>query len=510
MPLYDNCRIFGREGVWSLDVDGQRFSRIVPYTHGTNGHDLEGATVMPAFIDCHCHILPGGLDLLKLHLGRCQTREDVLDAVSKRNRELEPGEWLHAVHYDQTRFSDGVHLTRDDLDGISAERPILLRHVNGHASIANSAALRAAGVGETAIEIEGGEFVADCSGRITGVLLEKAHEKVTAAAPAPTFEEMVAAILAAGERMASFGIGCASDMMTGRWDLERELAAYAEAVNRGCKVRLRLYAQWARVIGPRPVDPSQLKELTSGFDESLISLKGLKIFADGAIGSATAAIYGSFLERTSTKETVNGKIWDGQLIYSPDRLEAIFRHADDQGWSTSTHSIGDYATDLVMSNLASLSNPKNHRIEHAMLLSDEQIDRMQDLGCHCVMQPEFLLRFSHAYPKQLGPERAAHIKRFKSIGAAGIPLSFSSDWPIVDGNPWSGIRSALQRPEGFLQDENIPMELAINAYTRNAAGANRDPDMGEIKEGQMADFQVYKSEPGTPVVPDRLITHRPD
>lgn len=479
---------------WAIDGSPQEMlvedGRVVfrrspePSLHeGVSVRDLGGASLIPAFVDPHCHILPTGLDLQKLHLGDCDTPEAVLSKVAARHAEMESGVWLHAVHYDQTRFADAKHLTRHDLDPISADRPILLRHVNGHASIANTAALTAAKIAPDEADPSGGTFVRDESGALTGILLERAHEFVSSASPEPSLDEMVEAILAAGDKMADLGIIAATDMMTGRWNLDRELTAYRLAAERGCRIRLRLFLQWGTVLGPRGIDPALLQTHRGAMDPERCRIEGLKIFADGAIGSATAAIHGTYVTDPSSS---------GQLIYAPERLAEMIAKADAAGWRLAIHSIGDRSTDLVMDAYQKTQDPSRHRIEHAMLLSDSQIERLARIGCHISMQPEFLLRFGHSYRKQLGPDRAVSLKRFRSVLDAGIPLSFSSDRPIVAGDPRDGIRMATSRPEGFDPRENVTLSEALLATTKMAAKANGDEGlMGSLTAGQLADWQVW-------------------
>lgn len=507
MPeLYTNFRwAFTGETQEMLVEDG----RVIRRGHKHQGErpqqiiDLGGKLLMPAFIDSHCHILPTGLDLQKLFLGSCSTQGEVLGAVRDALRQVEPGKWLLAVHYDQTKFPDGKHLSRSDLDAISSKTPILLRHVNGHASVANSAALQAARIREDEKDPPGGHFERGDDGKLNGVLLELAHERVTRAVPNPTLEEMVDAILLAGDKMASVGIGCASDMMTGRFNLLDELAAYRIASERGCKIRTRLYLQWSEVFGPAAVAPDLLKAETAAMNPDRCRVAGVKIFADGAIGSATAAIYGRFLThnhggpvisrraKAASKFAAESLEVDGQLIYAPDKLMHMARTAHEAGYQIATHTIGDYSTDLVMDVYGALDPPSRHRIEHAMLLSDQQIERMAKLGCFCTMQPEFLLKFAHSYRRQLGPERSAFLERARSVKDAGIRLSFSSDRPIVGGDPNDGIRAAVDRPDGFDASENLTPLEAVLAYTVEGARVNGDIDsMGELLPGQFADFQI--------------------
>lgn len=451
--------------------------------------NLRGRWLVPSFIDEHCHILPTGLDLQKLHLGICETHEEVLERLAHKLPTLEPGRWLQAVHYDQTRYPNGAHLTRYDLDKISTEVPILLRHVSGHASVANSAALKAAGIREDEPDFPGGSFRRDDRGIIDGVLLEHAHEKVSAAAPHPSLDDMVDAILLAGEKMAEFGISCASDMMTGRFDLPMELEAYRRASEQGCKIRTRLYVQWGAALGPRRIAPELLSELTSAMDPDRCRVAGIKIFADGAIGSATAAIYGQFEGQPPATTS-------GTLMYSAERLNDMVRIAHEAGYQIAIHSIGDYSTDLVMNALEATGAPQRHRIEHAMILSDAQIERLAKLGCRVTMQPEFLIRFAHSYERQLGTERRSRLKRAKSLLDAGIRLSFSSDRPIVAGDPRDGMSTITHRPPGYDPAENIDLIDAWLGYTSRASDANEDGDlMGSLKPGQLADYQILDSDP---------------
>jgi predicted amidohydrolase YtcJ len=451
---------------------------------------LTGKWVMPSFIDNHCHILPTGLDLQKLYLGACRSHEEVLERVRERLPQIEPGQWLLAVHYDQTRYPGGEHLTRYQLDKISGDVPILLRHSSGHASVANTAALRAAGIREDEPDFKGGAFRRGSDGVIDGVLLEHAHEKVTAAAPAITHDQMVDAILLAAERMADYGIACASDMMTGRFDLQNELRAYAEAAKRGARIRFRLYAQWGAVFGPRRLEPTVFDELVQEIDCENCRLAGIKIFADGAIGAGTAAIYG----RYATGISDNGDGTSGTLMYSIDRLNEMVRTAHDAGYSVAVHSIGDHSTDVVMDAIEATDEPSRHRIEHVMLLSDPQIERLAKLGVHVTMQPEFLRHFSHSYERQLGPERKRHLNRAASVLRSGIPLSFSSDRPIVEGDPRAGIEVLTGRPDGYDPSENITGSEAWLGYTSRAASANGDV-AGALRSGEPADLQIFTDRP---------------
>jgi predicted amidohydrolase YtcJ len=460
--------------------------------------DLGGAYLLPSFIDAHCHILPTGLDLSKLHLGIASTKQEVLQMLADWHR-AQPDGWLLAVHYNQTKFVDGEHLTLQELDQISSSRPILLTHVNGHASVANSAAFAAAKIDNSTPDPSGGAYRRDADGKLDGVCLEHAHEFIQRAKPMPTIEQMAEAIVLAGQKMSEFGISCASDMMTGCFDLERELQAYTLATRMGCPIHIRLYLQWRDVFGKRAVPQDRLKDLIDAANaETSLRVQGIKIFSDGGISSATAAIYGRFLSTDPQKalKLVNGIETDGQLIYNPEKLNLMFLRAHESGMQVSVHAIGDYATDLVLDAMALTDEPSRHRIEHAMILSDSQIERMRGVGCYCTFQPEFLMALGPAYRRQLGEARASKLIRSRSVLDAGIPLSFNSDRPIVAGNPWDGILTASNRPTDFDSAENCTRAEAILAYTAAAAEVNGDKgEMGTLESGSLAHFQLYEDNP---------------
>lgn len=503
----------------SLVLDGPLVERWTSEPIGEDAEDLGGRWILPALVDSHCHILPTGLDLLKLNLGGAASRDEVLDLVRDCEHQLERDKWLLAVHYDQNKFADGAHITRNELDAISATRPILLRHVNGHASVANSAALHAAKISLDAPDLPGGAFGRTEDGLLNGVTFEDAHEWVNRAVPPPDLQEMVDAIRRAGALMASRGILSASDMMTGRFCISDELEAY-RIVSEGSPIRTRLYVQWGEVFGARGIGREALKRANDLFDPRTCRVGGIKIFADGAIGSATAAIYGSYSgvkadgpvlskrSRSAASTAPEGTRVAGQLIYAPDRLREMVRIAASVGYQVSIHTIGDYATDLVMDAFEAVDTPEMHRIEHAMILSDEQIDRMAKLGSYCTMQPEFLHQFGHTYLRQLGPERASKLERMRSVIAAGIPLSLSSDMPITTGDPWLGMDAAVNRPEGFDAKEALSVKEAIEGYSRAGAEVNLDGDsLGRLMPGQLADFLVFDEDPRTlKVRPSRIFS----
>ncbi|MCH8274144.1 MAG: amidohydrolase [Armatimonadetes bacterium] len=440
--------------------------------------DLSGAYVLPGFVDCHCHILPIGLDLQKLNLYDCQSREEVGARVQKRAAELPENEWLLAVQYDANRFPDGREISATELDRWTGGRPADLRHSSGHSCVANSAALRLSGIDGSTPDPRGGRIVRNEHGAPTGLLEETAMNAVSSAMPPVPRERMVEAILTAAERMNGFGITAASDMMTGYFNFAAETWAYRTAMERGCTLRIRLYVLWRQAM--------KEAHLRKEFPDTLeLRIAGAKIFADGAIGPATAAMFDEFQQ--------GGR---GSLIYEPKELQRRMIAAENAGYALAVHSIGDRSTEVVLDALEACKHPSRHRIEHAMLLSNEQIKRLQKLRCRVVCQPGFMVQFGDAYKRRLGDERAARIKPLRTLLKAGIAVALSSDAPVVPGDPWTGINAAAQRPDGFDPTEAIPRSEAVRRYTEAAAEAQGDGRLfGGLRVGQWADFQVYDQNP---------------
>ncbi|GEM_PF-6763329 len=438
--------------------------------------DAEGRYLMPSFVEPHAHILPLGFDLKTVSLRDCKSKHQLLDVVRNENLRLPDGEWLLASQYDANKFDDGQDVTAADLDRAAPERPVILRHASGHACVVNSVVLRYAEIA-TQQDPPGGTVVRDERGRPTGVLLESAMAFAYRRLPRASKSKMRDAILAAGEEMHRFGIAVAADMQTGHGDLQEELDAYRSAADEGCKIWMRLYLDWEHAFEDKGVK-SHLRE------DDRLRISGIKLFADGAIGPATAAIHGTYNDGQS-----------GNLIYEPDELFRRIRIAEQAGYRVAIHSIGDRSTDVVLDCLSRCQNPSRHRIEHAMMLSEQQMDRISTLGIKVCVQPAFLKYFAHAYKKRLG-ERFATLKPVATMLKKRIRIAFSSDAPIVPCDPMEGIRTAVNCPEGFDPTENVDIKTAYSLYTRGASELlGEEERFGCLEPGQFAHFRLLETNP---------------
>ncbi|HWP31154.1 MAG TPA: amidohydrolase [Fimbriimonadales bacterium] len=484
-------RILFKNGRWGFD--GSSLSFLVE-----NGHvvyrgdgipitereadkciDLEGGFVLPGFVDCHCHILAAGLDLSRLNLSGTTKKEEVFEKLLEWSKKIRDDEWILAVHYDANRFEDGKDITAEELEKVLPGRAIVLRHSSGHACVVSKKALALAGIKDVTENPPGGTIVRNEKGEATGLLLENAMGLVYGVVPKPSVAEMKNAIRKAVTSMLSYGITCASDMTTGSVNISDELLAYQNVLEE-LPARARLYLDWDVIFDDFQREFFNQDQLRIN---DKLRINGVKLFADGAIGARTAAM---------SEPYTNGET--GYLIYEQEELNEKVRRADEDGLQIAIHAIGDSAVDAVLNAYEKTKNPSTHRIEHAMVLSQKQIEKIKKMRTKLAMQPEFLLRFRNTYFKALGEERASKIKPIRSLLESGISVGFSSDRPIVSGDPWSGIEAATSR-DGFAPEEKISLETALRAYTSGGAEVNGEMEYGGLEPGQYADFQVYERSP---------------
>jgi predicted amidohydrolase YtcJ len=499
-------------------IDG-RISSINPIksrhlTPDGAAYDLAGKLVVPGFNDCHMHILPYGLKLTEADLSPQAGVSDVptLIAALQKWRTANPDKvWIRGSRYDQNIFPGAQHPTRYDLDRAFPDDPAMLAQSSGHAGTCNSVALRLAGITRDTPDPPGGQIVRDAQGEPTGVLLETAQDLVIEAAPKPSRSQMTDAILEACRVLATKGITSASDLCTGWFDVEDEISAYRQAAEAGAPVRMTLFPDLPALGQPNDIPDaiSFAHDHRLSFNKAAIDPKPdnrqsaidnaprlgcAKLFSDGALTVRTAALREPYVDGSGS----------GMLLHEPDELCAYILAAHRGGWQIATHAIGDRAIELVIDcyEAAGSTKGRRHRIEHAMLADDALIQRMAALELLAVLQPEFLTRYGDAYVLGLGEQRANGINPARSLMNAGVPVSFSSDCPIVPGAPLDGIRAAFSRraPSGRIlgESERTSRIEALRNYTYWAAHASFDEtETGSIEVGKRADLVVLDCEPGS-------------
>lgn len=466
---------------------------------GTRAVSLNGATLLPGAHDAHCHVLGFGLSLAMVSLADVRTIPDLVRLLQARanERSASPEAWIRGRGYSQNVLAERRHPTRHDLDAVSGGKPsVLITHASGHAVSVNSRVLQRANITRETPDPPGGTVVRDAAGEPTGTLLETAVDLAYGVAPEPTQAEKVSALRNAGRALNAMGITSAVDATRGvsAWDSAADIPVYGEAAASGAlSVRCTLMMTLAYLASLDTVPaPGELATETDW-----VRIGPAKVFTDGALTTRTAFLRSPFTQSDSL----------GTAVWTAEELNHMVARVHAAGWQIAAHAIGDAAIDLCLDAygkaLARSPRPDaRHRIEHAMLLWPDQVARMARLGILPVYQPEFLLRFGDAYRAALGDSRAARLMPYAETRAAGLPLVFSSDLPVVPGHPLDGVASAAlrQSPSGQTLGAGhcVPVTAALRAYTAGAAySVFLEDDRGQIAPGQRADFVILNGDPFT-------------
>ncbi len=452
--------------------------------------DLQGATVLPGFIDSHVHLAWTGLKASSPSLAGAERIEDALavvaDAVARRNA---PGTWIHVGDYDQRAL--GRHLTAADLDRVAAGHRIFLMHTSGHACVVDS----------TVLDLLPADVPHD-----DGLLVESAMGAVRRLRLPYAQEELADAIEHAGRVCLAEGVTACAEAGIGGGLLGHspaELGAYQLLRDRGrlpLRVQLMPGADTLKPLGaherdgiPRGLDLG----LRTGFGDDWLSVGALKIYTDGGMMARTAAL----------TEPYEGTDGTGRLQADPEHLASLIVDGHLAGWQLAVHAIGDRAADLALDALerAQELRPRpdaRHRIEHAGLIRPDQLPRFARLGLSAVVQPNFLRYFGDDYATVMGPHRAPWMYRGRGFLDHGVPVVGSSDRPVTDGSPLRAVQFMVERtslsgrPIG--PDEAITVDEALRAYTVAGAHACRwDDTAGTLTPGKRADLVVLADDPYT-------------
>jgi predicted amidohydrolase YtcJ len=481
---------FAHERIVAIGADEEIRALAGPDSHVV---DLEGKAVLPGFVEPHAHpYWEGFVAGMALIAGR--DRRAALRAVPGAAERLEPDAWLVA-RYDPTGWDRPDDPTRDDLDRAVPDRPVLLAHVSGHAVTANSLALALAEIGAGTPDQPGRMMIdQDGSGEPTGIIRgPDAWDRVASAMPPPTAAEGRAALARAANRLAADGVTSVADADVGATHgVAAELAAWAGAIATGeMPLAVSLLPGLVR-IAPGPGDPvPSPADIAAMLPESVrdrVRLTHVKLKADGALTTHTAWLRAPYADAPHA----------GGPVHDPDLLAERIGRAVQAGWGIATHAIGDAAVAAVLDAYAAAPPPaptaaptaaRAHRLEHAMLLDAGLVARLAASGVTAVVQPEFLAWAAATYRARLGDERAARLLPFAALLAAGIPMPFSSDRPVVPGAPLDGVRAALRHDAGLSAAE------ALHAWTAAGALALGDDDAGRLEVGHRADLVILSGDP---------------
>jgi predicted amidohydrolase YtcJ len=497
--------------LWSGKVLATGSSQEIEALRGpdTTVVDLAGRLATPGLYDAHMHLLPLGLAMndLDARPKAAPTLDSLLSAIRQAAQARKPGEWILGRGYDQFQLDTGRHPTRDELDSAAPDNPVYLVRTCGHISICNSMALKLAGIDETSSVPQGGA-IEQRDGRLTGLLAENARDPVKAVIPAPSDEDLVAAIERAGKYCLSLGITSVMDAGVGMRSGWREIVAYREA-QRTKRLPVRTYQ--CLLGGPGGIVERAFEEgLRSGMGDDMLMVGCVKIFTDGSAGGRTAAMTEDYLGEPATK---------GLFMLKDEEMDAFTRAYHDMGYQLAVHAIGDAAIEQTLDAMekALEANPdpaRRHRIEHCGFNRPDQIARMARLGIEPAPQPVFIYDFGDLYVNVLGPERPAASYPMRAWIDHGLKPSASTDAPVCDADPFPNLFSMVTRKtrKGNVigPQETLSVEEALAAYTEWAAYACKSENhRGRLVPGMAADIAVF-SRDFTTEQPEMILQTRCD
>jgi predicted amidohydrolase YtcJ len=444
--------------------------------------DAQGKLVVPGFNDSHLHFVDAGRQLSSVHLRDARTKEELVARLRDFAQTQPAGTWITGGSWDNSHWG-GELPTREWIDAVTGERPVWLSRVDGHMALANSAALKIAGVDRNTVPVAGGEIVRDQAGNPTGALKDNAMSLIDRVVPPNSPELLDRALLAAMKHVNEHGVTSVQNM--GTWE---DLDTFVRATKAGTLT--------TRIYGVVPLaDWAKLRDSMQGGLSSTewLRIGGLKGYVDGSLGSHTAAFFEPF------EDTPNNR---GLLVNTSEDLYAWISAADKAGLQVMVHGIGDRAISTLLDIYERVSKEngvrdRRFRVEHAQHLASKDIPRFGELNVIASMQPYHAIDDGRWAERYIG-KRIATTYAFRDLLDQQAHLAFGSDWSVAPPTPLEGIYAAVTRrtlddknPGGWVPEQKITVEEALRAYTSGAAYASFDENVkGTLAPGFVADFAI--------------------
>ncbi len=438
--------------------------------------DAGGKALLPGLIDAHGHVMGLGFTALQLDLSGTKSLAELQQRLRDYAAANPNARWILGRGWNQELWADKRFPTAADIEAVVSDRPVWLGRVDGHAAVANSAAIQASGYSLNTQAPSGGRIE-------NGLFVDAAMSLIESKIPAPNATEQDAALAKAQQLMLSNGLTAAADMGTG----PDEWAAMNRAGESG-KLNVRILSYAGGVPSMRAINGGKPSDWLFG---DRLHLGGVKLYSDGALGSRGAFLKAPYADKPDSR---------GLQFLSDEELYKQSLDAASRGFQVAIHAIGDAANAQVISNYERLgqycTSDCRWRIEHFQIADPADIPRLKPAGIIASMQPTHQTSDRLMAEARLGPDRLKGAYAWQTVAKLGIPIAFGSDFPVESPNPFPGLAAAVSRqdmngqpPGGWLPEERLSFEQALAGFTRGAAYAGfAEEKIGSLESGKWADF----------------------
>jgi predicted amidohydrolase YtcJ len=440
---------------------------------------------MPGLTDAHGHLYGLGLSLDTVNVIGAPSYADVIARVRDRAQRAAPGEWILGRGWDQNRWPDKQFPTAAPLDAAVADHPVWIRRVDGHAGIANTAAMRAAGITAATPDPEGGRLLRDAAGNPTGVFIDAAMHLIDSKVPEPSAELRKSRVLAAAQKIAENGL---TEMHDAGAE-QATITAIQQLIDEH-KFPIRVYLMLTDEASL--LDAWLTHKPLIGYGDHL-TVRAVKMYADGALGSRGAAMLAPYSDDPSNS---------GLLVTRPEHMLEVARRARAAGYQVNTHAIGDRGVRNVLDTYeqAGATPADRFRVEHFQIVAPSDFPRLAQHGIIASMQPTHATSDMPWAEARVGPERIKGAYAWRTVLNSGARLALGSDFPVEDVNPFFGLYSAVTRqdqsgnpPGGWYPGQKLTLPEAIRGFTSDTAfAAFEESSRGTIEPGKLADLTIVE------------------
>ena len=454
--------------------------------------DAAGKRLLPGFNDAHVHFTSGGQQLDSVQLTDATSAQEFVRRIADRAKKSSRGDWILGGDWDETKWTPAQLPTKELIDAVTGNIPVAVSRYDGHMILANSAALKLAGITAQTPDPAGGVIVRDAQGNPSGALKDAASDLVFKVVPDPTHDQRRHAIERALEYAASLGVTSVQHMNPDYADI----AIYAELLEEG-KLTTRIYA--APLISQ--VDDQTKIGIRRAFGGPYLRIGALKSYADGSLGSRTAYFFDPFTDQPDNRGLLSDAMHPISLMR--DRM----MQGDGAGLQLCTHAIGDAGISAILDIYAQIENahgPRDRRwrIEHAQHMAAKDFDRFAQLHVIASVQPYHAIDDGRWAEARIGHDRASRTYAFRTFMDHGVRLALGTDWDVAPLNPMLTLYAAVTRatldgknPNGWFPEQKLTVKETIEAYTMGSAYAEfQDQVKGSITPGKLADMVLLSDD----------------